>query len=215
MIARLSGRLMRKRRDDLRVVVEVNGVGYQVLLPFFVRRSLDDVAEGEGVELEIYYHTAERQPGPVLIGFRREHERTFFEKLIKVKNVGPTTAAAAMIFSVSTMARAIEEENVDLLRRMPGIGERTARNIVAELKGKVAQWALLQDEGYSSVPTPSLDMEGVKEEVVELLVGLGHRRAEARAKVDDVMRRNPRAWGVEEMVREVFRSPPVAGGKQP
>lgn len=202
MISHISGTLKRKKKDDLRVIIDLNGLGYEVLLPFFVRRTFDERHEGEDVALEVYYHVTERQPRPILIGFNREHERSFFEKLIEVEGIGPSKAAEALIFSVSTIANAIESGDVKLLARMPGIGERTAEKMVATLRGKMAEWALLKDEGYDTVPSAE---EDVQEEAVELLVGLGYKRGEARAKVEEAVKRDNRLKDVGELIREVFR----------
>ena len=83
MINYLKGALRRVDAEESRVVVEVCGVGYEVLLPFFVMRSLQEEQkqEGEELELEVYYHASERQPKPVLVGFKKGFERSFFEKL--------------------------------------------------------------------------------------------------------------------------------------
>ncbi len=207
MISYLSGTLLRKKKDDLRVLVRVNGLGYEVLLPFFVRRAFDDKNEGDDVELEIYYHVTERQPRPTLIGFNREHERTFFERLIGVGGIGPAKAAEALTLSVSTIANAIETGDVKLLARMPGIGERTAEKIVATLRGKMAEWALLKDEGFDTVPKVEADVQA---EAVDLLVGLGYKRGDARVSVEEAIARSEkreagsRIRGVEDLIREVF-----------
>jgi len=207
MISFVSGVIRRMRKDDSRIVVEVgNGLGYEILLPYFVKRSLvdDGITEGSQVELETYYYVTERQPRPMLIGFRSEAERSFFERLMEVGGVGPTVAARAMIFSVSTIAGAIENEDIGLLTQMPGLGERKARHIVATLRGKVAAWALLQDEGYASVPPPP--KEDYRDEAIEVLVGLGYQRQEARGKVDAAQKRLPKVEGPQEIIREVFRA---------
>lgn len=205
MIAYLSGRLKRLQRDNLRVIVEVGGVGYEVLLPFFVRRTLEGKAEGDPVEFEVFYYVSERQPRPLLIGFNREHEKTFFERLIEVEDIGPMKAANALVFSVSTIANAIEDGDIATLKKMPGIGERTAARMVASLKGKVAQWALLRDEGFDTVPAERPELSGLRDGVVEALVALGYRRPESRSRVDEAIKRNPRVKDEQELLREVFR----------
>ena len=209
MIAHLSGTLKRLSKDSLKAIVEVeNGVGYEVLLPFFVKRALEEEAlEGQHVDLEVYYYATERHPVPILIGFNREHEKTFFERLVGVEDIGPSKAASALVFSVSTIARAIEEGDTGLLRKLPGIGERTANKIVATLQGKVAEWALLRDEQYDTVPAAVREERGaLLDAVAEALVGLGYRRAEARAKVEQVLERTPSVKDEQELIREVFRS---------
>jgi Holliday junction DNA helicase RuvA len=202
----LKGIIRRIYKAEARVVLDVNGVGYELLLPYFVMRSLEEEERGEGdqVEMEIYFHASERQPRPVLVGFRKEFERTFFEKLLQVEGVGVNTAARALVFSVSTIARAIEDGDTGLLVQMPGIGKRTADKMVATLRGKVAEWALLRDEGYATVPTAAVHTD-VQEEVVNVLVNLGHRRAEARQKVEVAAKANSTARDPQELLREVFR----------
>ena len=193
-------------QDEARVVLDVGGVGYELLLPYFVMRSLneEEKSEGDDVEMEVYFHASERQPKPVLVGFRKEFERTFFEKLIQVEDVGVSTAARALVFSVSTIAKAIEDGDTALLVKMPGIGRRTADKMVATLRGKVAEWALLRDEGYATVPTAPARGD-VQEEVVSVLVNLGHRRADARQKVEDAAKVASNAKDSQELLREVFR----------
>lgn len=209
MISYIQGTLRRKLDD--RVIVHVGdtsgGIGYEVFLPHFVMKSLEERAEGENVEFDIYYHVTERQIRPTLIGFNNSHEKRFFEKFISVEDIGPQKAARALVMSVSTIARAIETENVDVLRRLPGIGERTAKKMVATLRGKVTEEALLQDEGYnrpvdvSATITPS----DLRDDVIAALVGLGHRHAEAVIKVDAALKRRPDIDTEEELLREVFR----------
>lgn len=207
MISYLSGHLRRKSRDDQKIVVEVNGVGYDILLPEFVRRTFDDKEIGDAVELEIYYHVGERQPRPLLIGFNREHERSFFERLLDVGDIGPVKASRALIFSVSAVAQAIEDGDIHFLTRMPEIGQRTAHKIVAALKGKVAEWALLRDEGYVTPPVPEKDEAhaDLKQEALDVLVGLGYKRGEAREEVEQALKRNTDIFNVEDLIREVFK----------
>jgi len=202
----LKGTIRRVYKDSGRIVLDVSGVGYELLLPYFVMRSLEEEgkAEGDDVEMEVYFHASERQPKPVLVGFRKESERTFFEKLIQVEDVGVTTAARALVFSISTIASAIEEGDTALLVRMPGIGKRTADKMVATLKGKVAEWALLKDEGYSTVPSAPSHAD-IQEEVVSVLVNLGHRRADARQKVEEAVKAGSSTKDLQELLREVFR----------
>ena len=206
MIKYLRGVIRGVYKEEARVVMDVGGVGYELLLPYFVMRSLEeeDIGEGQEVEMQVYYHVSERQPRPLLVGFRKEFERTFFERLIQVEDVGVNTAARALVFSVSTVARAIEDGNADVLVKMPGIGRRTADKMVATLRGKMAEWALLRDEGYSAVPAAPRRVN-VLDEVVSVLVNLGHRSAEARQKVEEAAAVVSNPGDSQELLREVFR----------
>ncbi len=196
-----------------RVVVDVGGVGYDVFLPQFVMRTVEERADGEPIEFDIYYHVTERQLRPTLIGFNNGYEKQFFEKFISVEDIGPQKAAKALVFSVSTIAQAIEGEDIEMLRRLPGIGERTAKKMVATLRGKVAEEALLRDEGFAEVPGGPVRVESapeIREDTIDILVGLGHRHAEAANKVDAAMRRNPGVSSPEELIREVYRAEAAA-----
>jgi len=205
MIAHIRGNISSLNEETSRVVVDVGGVGYEVLLPMFVMRSLLDRGRrvGDEISLHTYYHVTERQPRPVLVGFNNEFEKRFFEKLIGVEDLGPAKAAKAFVFSVSTVANAIEDGDARLLQSMPGIGGRTAQKMIATLQEKVAEFALLRDEGYDSVPREV--RKDVQEEVIEVLTGLGYKRADAKIKVDVALENSPGLKTAEEIIREVFR----------
>lgn len=191
------------------MVVDVQGVGYDVFLPQFVMRTVEERLDGEPIEFDIYYHVTERQLRPTLIGFGNETEKRFFEKFISVEDIGPQKAAKALVFSVSTIAQAIEEEDIELLRRLPGIGERTAKKMVATLRGKVAEEALLRDEGFAeeAATRPAGEpISELREDTIDILVGLGHRRSEATSKVDAALKRRGAVTTQEELIREVYRA---------
>lgn len=212
MISYIHGTLKRKLPD--RVVVDVGGVGYDVFLPQFVMRTVEERPEGEQVEFDIYYHVTERQLRPTLIGFNNGHEKRFFEKFISVEDIGPQKAARALVMSVSTIAQAIEMEDISLLRQLPGIGERTAKKMVATLRGRVAEEALLQDEGFTEPTEPAAAVVpsfSLREEGIDILVGLGHRHPEAVSKVDAALKRQPEIASTEELIREVYRAERGAG----
>jgi Holliday junction DNA helicase RuvA len=204
VIGYLRGEL--KRKLDDRIVVDVSGVGYEVYLPEFVRRTYDAKAEGDQIELEIYYHASERQIRPILFGFNHPHERQFFEKIITVEDVGPIKAARAMALSVSTVARAIESENEPTLRSLPGIGERTAKKMIATLRGKCAEEALLVDEGYERLAPPKrVVADELRDDALEILLALGHRRGEAEAKIEQALAMHPEIRAPEDLIREIYR----------
>ena len=208
MINYLTGTIRNITRDPAKAVVVAGGVGYEVSLPTYVYQSLanDGIGAGSEVELEIYYHVTERQPKPMLVGFRHPSEKEFFEQLIQVEGIGPAKAATALVFPVSTIASAIETEDFGALQRLPGIGSRAAQKIVATLRGKVAATALLQDAGISEQghTQPPVD---ARSEAVDALVTLGYRPTEARDKVEDAIRRAPEVVDdLQVLMREVFRA---------
>ena len=135
------------------VEVDVAGVRYEVLVPLFLWPELQGLAGDAELEagtapdigLHIHYSASANQPVPVLVGFLRRAERDFFRKFITVEGVGPSKAARAMNVSVSTIARAIEQEDRAALTRLPGIGARGADKIIASLRGKVVAEASMHD----------------------------------------------------------------------
>jgi Holliday junction DNA helicase RuvA len=204
VIAYLRGRVLRWSEETL--VVDCGGVGYEVHLPGFLRESARAVSREaeESIELYISYHVTANQPRPLLVGFRREVEQEFFERFITVDGLGPTKAMKAMVHPVERIADAIERKDVEFLRRLPGIGARTAEKIVAALHGKMGKYALLRSEAPAPAPAEAADF---REEVVEILTRqLGHRSAEAHRMVEAALRRNPGISSVEELFQEVYRA---------
>jgi holliday junction DNA helicase RuvA len=215
VIAALTGRLRRKLED--RIVLEVQGVGYEVFVPPIAMRELDAVkaAEGEAagtLSLVTYYHATRDQPRPVLIGFTSELDKEFFERLITVKDMGPMVAARSLSSPVGEIAAAIIRQDEKYLRSLPGIGPQKAKNIVAQLQSKVAKFALAREPG--AAPEPEVvapvvlppDAEGLRDLVFEVLVKqLGHRPGEASQLIGDAFKRRPGIASPEELFDEIYR----------
>ncbi|MPZ50740.1 MAG: hypothetical protein GEU75_15815 [Dehalococcoidia bacterium] len=205
MISHLRGRLARKNEPASSVEVDVDGVWYEVELPAFVWRALEEREIGEEVELETFYFLTQNAPIPRLIGFLRGVEKEFFRKLVTVPNVGPTTATKALVFSVSTIAGWIETGDTAALGRLPGVGKRTAETMVAQLRGKVVEEALLADEGFDKPEAPREPVSSeVTRDTVDALVALGYTRSEAERLMQQV-EADVQPSTVEEAIRAVFR----------
>jgi len=203
MIRYLEGKLLKKEED--RIVVLANGVGYEILLPAIVRQTFNPKRageDGETVKLFIYYHQTERQPRPLLIGFNYEPEKEFFEKFIKVEAIGPPTAVKALVLPIPQIARAIEERDSKTLESLKGIGKRTADKIIATLQGKVGKFALMREDQILSEE----EVIDFKKQVEEVLVkDLGHKASEAQRLIKEAMLRNPGITTPEELFEEVYR----------
>lgn len=200
MIGYLEGTILRKEED--RIVLLVNHVGYEVLLPSIVRETLENKLVGDALSLYIYFQQTERQPKPVLIGFNLEAEKEFFQHFISVEAVGPLKAARAMTIPVRDIAHAIETENVSVLKQLKGIGNRTAQKIIATLKGKMEKFVLIskRDEGTAPV---YIDF---KNQVLRVLVDqLGHKTSDANQMIAQALNRNRSVSTPEELFDEVYR----------
>jgi Holliday junction DNA helicase RuvA len=201
MIGYLEGKLLKK--DEDRILLLNNQIGYEILLPAFVRRTFHGKKAGDDVALYIYHHQTERQPKPTLIGFNLEVEREFFRHFISVEDIGPMKAVQALSVPVRNIARAIESRDSAYLKRLKGIGNRTAQKILATLEGKVAKFALIRQ---IEEPAETVVYEDFTEQVQEVLSKqLGHKVKEAREMIAAALRRNKNISTAEELFEEVYR----------
>lgn len=209
MIAYMEGRLLKKDSD--RILLLANQVGYEIMVPAFVRDALNAKKVGDEVALHIYWHQTEHQPKPVLIGFHLEAEKEFFQHFISVDAIGPIKAAKAMTISVREIANAIEAGDLDRLKRLKGIGPRGAQKIIATLRGKVGKFALIRKEDASAaeVGAPEDFIEPVME---VLVVQLGHKPADAKRMITQALKRNCSINSPEELFDEVYRGERTSTG---
>jgi len=200
MIGYLEGSILKK--DDDRILLLANQIGYEVLLPVNVMHTLAGKSAGDTISLYIYFQQTERQPKPVLIGFNLEAEREFFERFISVEAIGPIKAVKALTLPIRDIARAIEAADIAKLRQLKGIGNRTAQKIVATLQGKMEKFALIRKDDAPALP----QVEDITEQVLEVLVKqLGHKKSDARRMIADALKRNSTIQSPEDLFNEVYR----------
>ena len=200
MIGYLEGKLLKK--EDNRIILLVNQIGYEILLPEIVMESMNTKASGDELALYIYYQQTERQPKPVLIGFNLEIEKEFFEYFISVEDIGPLKAVKALNISIRDIARAIENRDVNKLRQLKGIGNRTAQKIIATLEGKMDKFALIRHGAKKEMPV----MVDVSEQVLEVLTKqLGYKAPNAKQMVAEALKRKPSISTPEELFEEVYQ----------
>ena len=200
MIGYLEGKILKKEQD--RILLLAGPVGYEVMLPAVVMEALSGKSTGDEISLYIYFHQTERQPKPVLIGFNLEAEREFFQQFISVEDIGPMKAVKALEMPVREIAVAIETADTGRLKRLKGIGPRTAGKIVATLRGKMEKFALIRAADPFEAPAN----EDLFAQVLKVLTEqLGHSKAEARRMVTEAMERNPGISTAEALFEEVYR----------
>ncbi len=214
MITHLQGRLARMDASGPVVEVDVNGVRYEVLVPIVLWPEIQGIAGesdlpesgGPEIGLHIFYHATANNPTPVLVGFLRRAEREFFRKFTTVEGIGPAKAAKAMNISVSTIARAIEQEDRAVLSKMPGIGPRSADKIIATLRGKVIAEAAMHDGGVAQpVDAAKLEEKRAVADAVEAIAALGYSRSDAKRLVEDTVASDPSLTGIETITLAVLR----------
>jgi len=204
MISHITGKI--KQRKELSVILDINGISYEVMIPPAVMKGLDKAIPEDGTISLVTYHYYQLDPSravPVLIGFLNEIEREFFERFITVSGVGPKAACRALSLPFSQIAAAIDKGDVAMLKTLPGIGEQRAREIIAKLQGKVGKFGLIQDmEGSSAVPAVK---EDIKEEALSVLTQLQYKKHEANDMIDKAIHRNSAISNCEELLNEVYR----------
>lgn len=188
MIGRLSGTLLEKHPPQ--VVVDVNGVGYEVDVPMSTLYNLP--ATGERVTL--LTHFAVREDAQLLYGFLTANERETFRQLIKISGVGPKLALSVLSgLSVQDLAHAVALQETGRLTKIPGVGKKTAERLLLELKGKLA------DEIGGATGTA---VRGAGGDVLNALVSLGYSDKEAALAVKAL----PEGVAVEEGIRLALKS---------
>lgn len=205
MICRISGKIVEKKDDA--VILDVNGICYEVLMPGAVMQCLDSQVRQDGVISLITYHYFQVEPSkgfPVLIGFLNGIEKEFFEKFITVSGIGPKAAVRALKQPISTIARAIDTGDMSFLRSLPGIGEQRAKEIIAKLQGKVGKFGLIQDSSVSGDGGVK-GKQDIQEEALGVLLQLQYKRFEAKNMLDDALRRNPAIKTAEDLLNEVYK----------
>ena len=215
MICRLRG-VVRERAEN-RLVMDVGGVSYEVFVPPSIMQSLADKT-GPAGEIELVtFHYQQIEPGrgfQVLIGFTNEVEREFFERFITVSGVGPKAALKALTMPIATIAQAIDDGNVSLLKSLRGIGEQRAKEIVAKLQGKVGKFALIQGP-RDAEPRETAQRSALEDEAIAILLQLEYRRPEAKEMVRAALFRNPNLKTSEELLNEVYRQRMAGSGARP
>jgi holliday junction DNA helicase RuvA len=203
MISQICGKLKQKRTNS--ILIDINGIYYEVLLPGIVMKKIDNSVEIDGNLTLVTYHYLQSDPSrsvPVLIGFLNEIEREFFEKFITVSGVGPKAACRALELPFSTIADAIDKGDMAVLRSLPGIGDQRARQIIAKLQGKVGKYGLIQDKlTFKVIP----GKEDIKKEAFQVLIQLQYNKSEAKTMIEKAIENNPDISSCEEILNAVYR----------
>ena len=153
MIAALRGTYRGRPGDG--IVVDVGGIGYEVVLPPIVEQALGSLEEGRALDLRIAYVATRDNPIPGLYGFARDEERQFWDLLRSVSRVGPKSAARAMVLPINRIAEAIRDQNTHLVDSLPGISAAGAEKIVATLRRKKSNRSPRWRRSESQAPPPT------------------------------------------------------------
>ena len=186
MIARLNGKVLEKHPN--RVIVDVSGVGYDVLVPLSTFYGCGD--PGAAIALKIHTHVREDQLA--LYGFATDLELAMFERLIAVSGIGPKLALSVLSgIETRELAGAIQRNDLARLTAIPGVGKKTAERICVELRDRLPK---------TIDAAPASPADSLREDLVSALGNLGYHRqsidkvldkltgARSDAKFEDVLR---------------------------
>ena len=190
----LSGKIIRK--DPTRLVLEVGGIGFELLIPLSTFHSLGRPGE----EARLLTHFLVREDVQQLFGFKTEEERSLFRLLLSVTGIGPKMALAILSgIGIGELRKAIIEGSIPTLTAVSGIGRKTAERLVVELREKIL---LLEPARESAFLNASSVDQRLVEDSLQALISLGYRRPEAKQAVQKVLAEdNKNALSVEDLIR--------------
>ena len=203
MIARISGRLEELRNGAALVDAGV-GLWYEVMVPAC---DVERLARRAGQDVVLHtLHYVEGDPAhgqltPRLVGFLAEADRDFFRVFTTVKGIGVRKALRALVRPMAEIAAAIQAKDAKFLVALPEIGRRTAETIIAQLHGKVDEFAGELTTADARAP----EMPEAGAEAVAVLVQLGESRADATALVDRVLAVAPQLDAPGAIIQQAYR----------
>lgn len=196
MIAYLKGRLIHK--EPAYVIIETNGIGYQVLISMNTYSQLKDQ---EAITLQTVLIV--REDAHLLYGFHALSEKQMFNALIAVNGIGPGTALLVLSsLSPDDLREAILAEDIRTLQSVKGIGGKTAQRMVLELKDKMKRDGI----GTSTVSTGGNGHNTLRSEALSALTTLGIPRPAAEKSIDTVLKKHGNNISLEELVKLALKT---------
>ncbi|RMQ51039.1 Holliday junction ATP-dependent DNA helicase RuvA [Pseudomonas cichorii] len=183
MIGRLRGFLAEKQPPHL--VLDVNGVGYELEVPMTTLYRLPHVGE----PVTLHTHLVVREDAHLLYGFFEKRERELFRELIRLNGVGPKLALALMSgLEVDELVRCVQAQDTSALTRIPGVGKKTAERLLVELKDRFKAWEALPGTFtlVSNGPNQAEPVASAESDAVSALISLGYKPQEASKAVSAI-----------------------------
>lgn len=182
LIGRLRGILAEKQPPHL--ILEVNGVGYEVEVPMTTLYHLPAVGE----PVTLHTHLVVREDAHLLYGFAAKRDRELFRELIRLNGVGPKLALALMSgLEVDELVRCVQAQDTSVLVKVPGVGKKTAERLLVELKDRFKAWETMPSIAPLVVePRGNVAVSSAESDAVSALVSLGFKPQEASRAVSAV-----------------------------
>lgn len=196
MIGRLRGVLIEKQATE--IVIDVNGVGYEVLVPMTTFYGLPAL----GQVVSLYTQFIVREDAQQLFGFSDVTSRRLFRDLIKVNGVGPKLALTIMSgIDSDDFVRCVQEGNTAALVRLPGVGKKTAERLVIEMRDRLKDWELPGSSSKMAMPVSAVKVNIAEAEAA--LVALGYKPQEASKAISALKTDDASS---EELIRAALKN---------
>lgn len=196
MIGRLRGVLIEKQATE--IVIDVNGVGYEVLVPMTTFYGLPAL----GQVVSLYTQFIVREDAQQLFGFSDVTSRRLFRDLIKVNGVGPKLALTIMSgIDSDDFVRCVQEGNTAALVRLPGVGKKTAERLVIEMRDRLKDWELPGSSSNMAMPASASKVNIAEAEAA--LVALGYKPQEASKAISALKTDDASS---EELIRAALKN---------
>jgi len=190
MIGRLNGILTEKSPPQ--VIVDCNGVGYEVEVPMSTFYNLPEV----GAKIQLLTHFVVREDAQLLYGFGTDQERATFRQLLKINGIGAKSALSILSgVSIEDLVQAVNMQEVAMLTRIPGIGKKTAERLLLELKDKFG----------ATGATSSTQSKSAAHDVLNALIALGYNEREAAAAVKLLDKETTVADGIKAALKALSK----------
>jgi Holliday junction DNA helicase RuvA len=177
MITFIQGNYVTRTQNA--VVIEAHGVGYEILVPSGIQRNLPQ----EGASLKLHTAYIVRELSQTLYGFQTVKDRDFFNLLLTVTGIGPKIALAVLgSLSLEDFIRAIHEQNLAVISKVPGIGKRSAERLVIELKDKLATY-FPRDHDEQTLESQAGSPSFLQLDAINALINLGYTQQVAENAV--------------------------------
>lgn len=191
--------------SDETIVLEVSGIGYEIVVPPIVEQEL---SANYSVESELLLYVSAQsgrdQPWPVLFGFLTAEQKAFWQLLISVPRVGGRVATRAMVAPIESIAGAIQEANRAYLDGLPGITLDGADKLIASLRKKVGPFVTAARP--SPIRARRSEMDELRDDAVTLLIQLGLKRPEAQRGVDQLLSTRDDIMSIQDIITEYFKA---------
>ena len=180
--------------DPAKIIIEVNGIGYDINISLRTYSKLKDESE-----VFVYTHLNVKEDSHTLYGFNSESERNTFLSLLSINGVGPSTAIMILSsLSANELKKAIISSDTNKIKSVKGIGLKTAERIILELKDKVTFDDLNQDKFYDDIDNT------IKDEALSALSSLGISKNIVEKHINDILDRN-NDISLEDLIKEVLK----------